>query len=104
NQLGTHRPNTRAELETMLTPHVVANYRVLNHEPENAGALVQLGTTRDGTPALINRHLVEADVRIITGIIEPHFFTGSSGGPNGIMQDCDRLKTLMSKHVMKTIC
>src|SRR5262245_32654343 len=50
NQLGTHRPNTQSELETMLTPQVVAKYRVLNHEPENPGALVQLGTTRDGTP------------------------------------------------------
>src|SRR3989454_7153715 len=98
NQLGTHRPNTRAELETMLTPHVVANYRVLNHEPENPGALVQLGTTRDGAPALINRHLVEADVRIITGFIEPHFFAGFSGGPKGIMPGCAGLGTVLSNH------
>src|SRR5205809_2420990 len=103
NQLGTHRPNTRAELETMLTPHVVANYRVLNHEPENPGALVQLGTTRDGTPALINRHIVEADVRIITGFIEPHFFAGFSGGPKGIMPGCAGLKTVMSNHGAKNI-
>jgi nickel-dependent lactate racemase len=103
NQLGTHRPNTRAELETMLTPQVVANYRVLNHEPENPGALVQLGTTRDGTPALINRHLVESDVRIITGFIEPHFFAGFSGGPKGIMPGCAGLKTVMSNHGAKNI-
>src|SRR5213595_2460676 len=98
NQLGTHRPNTRAELETMLTPQVVANYRVLNHEPENPGALVQLGTTRDGTPALINRRLVEADVRIVTGFIEPHFFAGFSGGPKGIMPGVAALKTVQSNH------
>src|SRR5262245_23735790 len=41
NQLGTHRPNTQAELEKMLTREVVANYRVVNHEPENEAALVQ---------------------------------------------------------------
>jgi lactate racemase len=103
NQLGTHRPNTRAELETMLTPQVLANFRVLNHEPEDPGALVQLGTTRDGTPALINRHLVEADVRIITGFIEPHFFAGFSGGPKGIMPGCAGLKTVMSNHGAKNI-
>src|SRR6266478_3203281 len=40
NQLGTHRPNTVAELEMMLTPEVVRDYRVLNHEPENPAALV----------------------------------------------------------------
>jgi len=103
NQLGTHRPNTRAELEKMLTPKVTANYRVLNHEPENPDALVQLGTTRDGTPALLNRHLAEADVRIITGFIEPHFFAGFSGGPKGIMPGCAGLKTVMSNHGAKNI-
>src|SRR5213592_3920947 len=41
NQLGTHRPNTRAELEQLLTPAVVRKYRVLNHEPEDPAALVQ---------------------------------------------------------------
>ena len=71
NQLGTHRPNSRAELEKMLTKEVVKNYRVLNAEPENREAHVQFGTTRDGTPALINRHAVEADLRIVTGFIEP---------------------------------
>ena len=103
NQLGTHRPNTREELETMLTPGVVANYRVLNHEPENPEALVQVGTTADGTPALLNRHIVEADLRIITGFIEPHFFAGFSGGVKGIMPGCAGLETVMSNHGAKNI-
>ena len=103
NQLGTHRPNTREELETMLTPEVVANYRVLNHEPENPKALVQVGTTADGTPALLNRHIVEAALRIITGFIAPHFFAGFSGGVKGIMPGCAGLETVMSNHGAKNI-
>ncbi len=103
NSLGTHRPNTHAELETMLTPEVVRRFRVINHEPENPAALVQFGTTRDGTPALINRHLAEADVRIITGFIEPHFFAGFSGGPKGIMPGLAGLQTVMSNHGAKNI-
>ncbi|MFL3665373.1 MAG: nickel-dependent lactate racemase [Verrucomicrobiota bacterium] len=103
NQLGTHRPNTKEELEIMLTPEVVANYRVLNHEPENPEALVQVGTTADGTPALLNRHIVEADLRIITGFIEPHFFAGFSGGVKGIMPGCAGLETVMSNHGAKNI-
>jgi len=98
NQLGTHRPNTKAELEKMLTPEVVANYRVVNHEPENHDALTQLGLTRGGVPALINKHAVEADVRIVTGFIEPHFFAGFSGGPKGIMPGVAGLETVMSNH------
>ncbi len=98
NQTGTHRGNTRAELERMLTPEVVANYRVINHESENAAVMVQCGTMRNGTPALLNRHLVEADVRIITGFIEPHFFAGFSGGVKGIIPGCAALQTVMANH------
>jgi len=103
NGLGTHRPNTHAELEQMLTPEVVANYRCINHEPENDGAHVQFGVTKTGAPALINRHLAEADVRIITGFIEPHFFAGFSGGPKGIMPGVAALRTVMSNHGAKNI-
>lgn len=98
NQLGTHRPNTGSELEAMLTPEIVRRYKVMNHQAENPEALVALGTTRDGTPSLINRHFVEADVRIVTGFIEPHFFAGFSGGPKGIMPGLAGLKTVMSNH------
>ena len=98
NQLGTHRPNTQAELEKMLTPAVVANYRVVNHEPENHEACVQLGTTRTGIPAWINREAVEADVRILTGFIEPHFFAGFSGGPKALMPGVAHVETVMSNH------
>src|SRR5262245_25384367 len=104
NQLGTHRPNTRAELEKMLTPEVVRDYRVLNHEPEERSAHVQLGTMRDGvTPALINRHVVEADVRIVTGFIEPHFFAGFSGGIKGIIPGTGALESIVCNHGAKNI-
>jgi lactate racemase len=103
NQLGTHRPNTVEELEQMLTPAIVNRYRVLNHEPENPEALVQVGTTRTGARALLNRHLLEADLRIITGFIEPHFFAGFSGGPKGIMPGCAGLETVMSNHGAENI-
>lgn len=98
NGLGTHRPNTQAELEMMLTRDVVANYRCINHEPENDAALVQFGVTRGGVPALLNKRLAEADVRIVTGFIEPHFFAGFSGGPKGIMPGVAALGTVMSNH------
>lgn len=98
NSTGTHRPNTPAELEKLLTPEVVARYRVLNHDCHDQGSLVEVGRTRSGAPALINRHVVEADVRIVTGFIEPHFFAGFSGGPKGIMPGCAGLETVMSNH------
>ncbi len=103
NGLGTHRPNTQAELEQMLTPEVVAGWRVLNHEPENVAACTQFGVTSTGAPALINTHLASADVRIITGFIEPHFFAGFSGGPKGIMPGVAHTDTVVSNHGCKNI-
>ena len=98
NSTGTHRPNTPAELARLLTPEIVARHRVLNHECDDDGSLVAVGTMRDGTPALLNRHLVEADLRIISGFIEPHFFAGFSGGPKGIIPGCAGLRSVMANH------
>ncbi|HTD88035.1 MAG TPA: nickel-dependent lactate racemase [Candidatus Binatia bacterium] len=103
NALGTHRPNTRTELDKLLTPEVVRNYTVLNHEPENPAELTQVGVTRDGSPALLNRRALAADLRIVTGFIEPHFFAGFSGGPKGIMPGVAGLKTVMSNHGARNI-
>ncbi len=103
NQTGTHRGNTKNELENMLTPEIVSKYRVLNHDCENDADLVQFGKTRDGTPAMLNRHAAEADFRIVTGFIEPHLFAGFSGGPKGIMPGIAGLKTVMSNHGAKNI-
>lgn len=103
NSLGTHRPNTPAELERMLGREIVANYRIEHNDPENEAAHVQFGVTGDGAPVLVSRHLVEADVRIITGFIEPHFFAGFSGGPKGIVPGVAHLRTVMSNHAPRNI-
>jgi lactate racemase len=98
NGTGTHRANTNVELRRLLTDEVVDRYQVLNHNAEDLDELVQVGTTRAGGPALINRRVVEADVRIITGFIEPHFFAGFSGGPKGIMPGVAGLRTVLQNH------
>jgi len=98
NSTGTHRGNTPEELDVMLTPEVARRYRIINHDCHATEDCIQFGTTYDGTPALINRHLAEAQVRIVTGFIEPHFFAGFSGGPKGIMPGVAGLETVMSNH------
>ncbi len=103
NQTGTHRPNTREELERMLTPEVVRDYRVLNHECEKEADLLPVAPLHDGSMALLNRHALEADLRIVTGFIEPHFFAGFSGGPKGLMPGVAGLKAVMTNHGYRNI-
>jgi len=78
---GTHRGNTDAEIRAMLGDEVVERVRVVNHDSRDRDSLVFLGKHGNDVPVWINRRWLEADVRITTGFVEPHFFAGFSGGP-----------------------
>ena len=78
--IGMHRPSTPAEKITKLGAAVAARYRVIDNEPQNPAALVDLGMTQGGVPVLLHREAVEADLLIATGIVEPHQYAGYSGG------------------------
>ncbi len=79
---GLHRPNEGAELAELIgDPWVQANVRVTNHLARRTQDHVDLGTTATrGTPIRINRLFMDADLRIATGLVEPHFMAGWSGG------------------------
>lgn len=98
NALGTHRPQTETELRQMLGEGVVNNYRCLQHNAFDDSGLVPLGKTSFGNPVRVNRLLVEADVKILTGFIEPHFFAGFSGGPKGVLPALAGQESVLSNH------
>ena len=79
---GLHRPNEGEELAELVgDPWVLAEVKVANHLARNAADHVDLGRTATrGTPVSIDRRFVEADLRIATGLVEPHFMAGWSGG------------------------
>lgn len=103
NALGTHRPQTPDELRGMLGADVVANYRCIQHDGNDDANLVRLGKTRFGHDVRVNRYFVEADVRILTGFIEPHFFAGFSGGPKGVLPSIAGAESVLSNHGAKMI-
>ena len=78
--VGMHRPSTQAEKIVKLGGDVVGRYRVIDNEPQNPLALVDLGVTPRGVPVQVHRAAVEADLLIATGIVEPHQYAGYSGG------------------------
>jgi nickel-dependent lactate racemase len=98
NALGTHRLQTQAELRQMLGDAVVDNYRCLQHIGTDSANLVSLGVTARGHPVRINRLYMEADVRILTGFIEPHPFAGFSGGPKGVLPSIAGAESVQSNH------
>jgi len=78
--IGLHRPSTQEEKITKLGSATIQRYRIIDHEPQNRNALVDLGFTAGGVPVLVNRVAIEADLLIATGIVEPHQYAGYSGG------------------------
>lgn len=82
---GTHRPVTAAELRTMLDPRVfAAGIPIRNHDCEDWDNLIYLGETRRGTKVYIDKHYMEADLKILTGLVESHFMAGASGGRKSV--------------------
>lgn len=98
NGLGTHRQQTAAELRAMLGDYIVENYRCIQHDCHDRENLVSLGETSLGHPVRINRVYLEADIRILTGFIEPHFFAGFSGGPKAVLPSLAGYESVFTNH------
>jgi nickel-dependent lactate racemase len=100
---GTHRANTRAELERMLGHDILATYAVVNHDSRDDSSLAHVGETKTGVPIYLNKKWLAADVRITTGFVEPHFFAGFSGGAKMVAPGLAGLKTVLVLHDAKRI-
>ncbi|MDF2722895.1 MAG: hypothetical protein K0Q59_2570 [Paenibacillus sp.] len=97
--LGMHRRHTEAELKRLVGEAVYARVSVENHStaPEHC---IHVGTTSYGTPVQINRSVVEADLRIATGNIEPHRLAGTSGGVKALVPGTASRLTIETNHAL----
>lgn len=95
---GMHAPTVGSELEDLLGKDIAARYRIVNHLGEDPSQLVNLGTGSSGAPIVINRHYMEADLRIVTGFIEPHFMAGFSGGRKAVCPGISGMETMRFAH------
>ena len=98
NGLATHRKQTDEELRQMLGEDVCQRYRVIQHDAWDEANLAPVTTNRAGRMVSVNRYYLEADVRILTGFIEPHFFAGFSGGPKAVLPGVADLDAVMDNH------
>jgi len=95
---GLHRPNEGDELVELVGPEIAANYRVENHHGKVQEEHTYLGTTDRGVPIWIDTRYVEADLKIATGLIEPHLMAGYSGGRKLICPGIAGLETVKVWH------
>lgn len=97
---GLHRPNLGDELvELVGDPWVQDNVTVVNHYARDEAAHVDFGRTATrGVPVGLDRRFVEADIKIATGLVEPHFMAGWSGGRKVVAPGIARHDTIRTFH------
>ncbi len=94
---GMHRPNLGDELIELVGEEIVQNYRIINHDCEDKETLRHIMTI-DGAPIEVNGHYLDAELKILTGLIEPHPFAGFSGGGKSILPGISSFATMKFMH------
>jgi nickel-dependent lactate racemase len=95
---GMHRASTAEEKVEMYGKEVVDQYTILDHDCEDNNLLESIGRTKRGTHVYVNRDFYFADLKIATGLVESHFFTGISGGRKAICPGLVDVKTIQKFH------
>jgi nickel-dependent lactate racemase len=97
---GLHRPNLEAELDELIgDPWVLHTVRVENHYANRDEDHILLGATATrGTVVRLDKRFVEADLKIATGLVEPHFMAGYSGGRKVIAPGLAHAETITTFH------
>jgi len=98
NALGTHRPNTEAELRAMVGDAIFERRRIVQNDAFDPSTQVRVGVTSRGHETWLNAELMRCDLKVLTGFIEPHLFAGFSGGGKAIMPGLAGQRTVLGNH------
>lgn len=98
---GLHRASTVEEKLEMFGRHIVQHYRVEDHDARNREEHDFLGDTPRGIPVWIDRRYLQAELKILTGLIEPHLMAGFSGGRKSICPGIAGVETISAWHTPK---
>jgi lactate racemase len=97
---GTHRPMTRDEIEERFGQELILDIEIIHHDCLNMEGLLDKGITRRGTRILINKAVMEADIRISVGSVLPHHPTGWSGGAKMLLPGVAGQETICAMHLL----
>lgn len=95
---GLHRPNEGDELVELVGGEVASAYRCVNHHGKAKEEHDYLGTTDNGVPMWIDNRYTRAELKVTTGLIEPHLMAGYSGGRKVVCPGIAGLETVKVWH------
>jgi nickel-dependent lactate racemase len=101
---GLHRPNEGDELlELVGSDWVFGTVKVANHFARQDDDHEYIGTTSGGIEARLDRRFIHADLRIVVGLVEPHFMAGYSGGRKIVAPGIAHEKTIRAFHCARVL-
>ena len=99
---GMHRPNLGKELENLVGRDIMDRYPIENHYCRKSETYRKIDEI-EGAPIEINTRYLDADLKILTGLIEPHFYAGYSGGRKAILPGISSFETMKFMHSFEMI-
>lgn len=100
---GCHRPSTREELVYKMGEEIVDKENIIMHFANDEESMVKVGKLPSGGDLIVNKVIMETDLLIAEGFIEPHFFAGFSGGRKSVLPGVASVKTIMYNHCSEFI-
>src|SRR6266581_2318875 len=97
---GIHRPVRPDERRQLLTPFIAQRIQIIDHDPHNAGQLLQIGSTKQGQSIAVNRALRDFATVILTGAVGFHYFAGFTGGRKSICPGLASAGTIEATHML----
>lgn len=99
---GLHKGETMADVRERFGDEL-GDVRVEIHESDDTSQLIDLGCLTSGTQVYLNRSVVESDLVVFEGTVEPHFFAGFTGGGKVILPGVAGTETVLQNHCWKNI-
>ena len=96
---GVHRKSSEAGCALMFSPLWPSlKDKVFFHDSREERGMIFLGETRRGTRVLINSAVMMADRLLAIGSVEPHYFSGFTGGRKMIVPGLAAYSTIVANH------
>ena len=96
---GLHRPASQDEINEIIgSSWVLKNIKIENHFARDDSMHKNIGTTKQGNIVKLDKRFVDADIKIATGLVEPHFMAGYSGGRKVIAPGIAHADTITTFH------
>ncbi|KUO52511.1 MAG: hypothetical protein APF76_05610 [Desulfitibacter sp. BRH_c19] len=99
---GLHRPSNKEEFIKLLGEEIVDKVTVISHDANDKNMNISCGSTGKGTPVVVNKYYVEADLKVLTGMIDPHQFVGFTGGAKALAIGLGSKELIQANHSMLT--